>query len=135
MVKTQLDSKFVVKTQLCLKKTCATCLEKCVRPIYVPHIQRRLQRVCVCVCVFDTPVALWLVIGIVGTLTPPTASRCMSGLPFQPWRGLSSLASFRPRGKPLERETTEIRRENSQWSGAGITSRCQRTPISTKIRP
>jgi hypothetical protein len=77
----------------------------------------------VCVCLIHLNVALWLVIGIVGTLTPPTASRCMSGLPFQPWRSLSSLASFRPRGKPLERETTEIRRENSQWSGAAQASR------------
>jgi hypothetical protein len=49
MVNTQLDSKFMVKTQLFVTQTCAMCQEKCVRPMYTSHIQRRIQQVCVCV--------------------------------------------------------------------------------------
>jgi hypothetical protein len=129
-VKTQLETKFVVKTQLFLTKICTTCQEKCVRPIYTPHIQRRILWVCARVRVFHAHERV-IVVGHLHcrAVTPPTASSVHVKSPFPSMdRPVISLV-------PPLREAAGIRHENSKWSGACITYWCRRTPIRVTVRP
>jgi hypothetical protein len=116
-----------------LKNMCNLSRKMCKAHICSTHTQENTTSVCV--CLIHMNMASWSVIGVVSALTPPRASRRMLGLPFRPWTCPSSSVSFHPRGKPPERETARIRHENSYWSGAGVTTRRQRTPIRVKIRP